>query len=308
MLISLVFVGRSMFSLCFRIVIIGSALFCANFSSAQNTVVVIPMAGDDLKPLANIVTVAKTNGDFSDPVAAINSIDNASVIKPHLVIVAPGVYELDSRIIMRPYVSLTGSGIDTTVINGNFSGNGVSDESSALIKMADNTSLTNMTLQNNAAGATGAGVVVSAASVVQRVHLRDLKVISIGARFCGGIHFINAIVDVDRVEVLAIGCSYNFAVDVTLDSVVNINHSRFVSSGGIGSYGLSIYEDGDVELRHSYVEALGDLDFGLALSTGGTARVSHTSVKGGLAGAGSGEYSCVYVDDGEGNELGANCQ
>ena len=47
-------------------------------ASAQNKVVVVPLAGDDLKPLANIVTVATANGDFSDPIAAMASI-NAEV-------------------------------------------------------------------------------------------------------------------------------------------------------------------------------------------------------------------------------------
>ena len=49
---------------------------------AQTKVVVIPLFGDDAKPLKNIVTVAKANGNFADPVAAVNSIKDASVSNP----------------------------------------------------------------------------------------------------------------------------------------------------------------------------------------------------------------------------------
>ena len=44
---------------------------------AQNKVVVIPMAGD-AEPLQNIITVSAQNGDFTSPIAAMNSINDAS--------------------------------------------------------------------------------------------------------------------------------------------------------------------------------------------------------------------------------------
>ena len=80
-------------------------------ASAQNKVIVVPLAGDDLKPLANIVTVATANGDFSDPIAAMASINDADGTNPYLVVIAPGVYDLGSQqLAMQSHVDIAGSG------------------------------------------------------------------------------------------------------------------------------------------------------------------------------------------------------
>lgn len=87
------------------------------YALAQTKVVVIPMSGDDLKPLQNVISVAKKNGDFTDPLAALNSITNASANNPYLVVVAPGVYDLgNATLTLKPFVSLQGSGKDITII------------------------------------------------------------------------------------------------------------------------------------------------------------------------------------------------
>ena len=95
-------------------------------AQAHNKVVVIPMAGDDLQPLANIVTVAKANGDFSDPIAALNSIPTSGPKAPsasntYLIVIAPGTYLLASRLEMREYISIAGSGQQATTLNGSVS-------------------------------------------------------------------------------------------------------------------------------------------------------------------------------------------
>ena len=46
------------------------------FAFAQTKVVVVPMGGDAM-PMQNIVTVAKKNGDYTDPVEAMESISDA---------------------------------------------------------------------------------------------------------------------------------------------------------------------------------------------------------------------------------------
>ncbi len=99
----------------FRALAFGCAmLLLANSSFAQSRVVVIPMSGDDLKPLQNIITVAKENGDFADPVAAMASISDAAVDNPYLLVIAPGDYALTSSLVMQPYVDIAGSGRNVT--------------------------------------------------------------------------------------------------------------------------------------------------------------------------------------------------
>ncbi len=78
---------------------------------AQSKVVVIPLFGDDAKPLKNIITVAKANGNFTDPVAAVNSIGDASANNPYLVVIGPGVYTVTQPLEMNEHVDIIGSGL-----------------------------------------------------------------------------------------------------------------------------------------------------------------------------------------------------
>ena len=52
------------------------------------------------RKLKNVDTVAKANGDFTDPVAAVNSITDASATNPYLVVICPGVYTITQTLMM----------------------------------------------------------------------------------------------------------------------------------------------------------------------------------------------------------------
>ena len=111
---------------------------------AQTRVVVIPIGGD-AAPLQNVITVSKDNGDFADPVAAVNSIKDASSGNPYLVVIGPGIYALGSqRLIMKEWVSIQGSGQSVTTITGT----GNSDRFFGTIQGANNTELGNLTVEN----------------------------------------------------------------------------------------------------------------------------------------------------------------
>jgi len=86
-------------------------------TQAADKVVVIPLFGHG-KPLKNIVTVVKANGKFTDPVAAVNSITDASENNPYLVVIGPGVYTLTHTPVMKPWVDITGSGENVTRLVG----------------------------------------------------------------------------------------------------------------------------------------------------------------------------------------------
>lgn len=129
---------------------------CSAVSFAQNKVVVIPMSGTDAKPLANIVTVAKENGDFTDPVAAVESITDAGPGNPYLVVIAPGVYTVASPVLMKPFVDVSGSGQNATVVVGSVSTPDPSD--SAVFEGSRASSIRSLTVRhtstagNNAVG------------------------------------------------------------------------------------------------------------------------------------------------------------
>lgn len=102
------------------LILLMSLFIATNIAYAHNRVVVVPLAGEDIKPLKNIVTVAKENGDFDEPIAAMNSINDASVDNPYLMVIAPGIYQLSASLQMKNHVSIAGSGQGVTTLTGAF--------------------------------------------------------------------------------------------------------------------------------------------------------------------------------------------
>ena len=116
---------------------------------AHNKVVIVPMSGDDLKPLKNIITVAKKNGDFTDPVAALRStIGVATATNRYLVVIAPGVYSLTEPLNMVQFVDIAGSGKNTTKLTGSFSTSSFNG-SSAVVIGNSNATLQDLSIENN---------------------------------------------------------------------------------------------------------------------------------------------------------------
>lgn len=103
----------------------------------------------DTPRFANIITVAKSGGDFTSPIEAVNSIVGASASGPYLVKVMPGVYDLGaSSLVMKEYVYLEGSGDDSTIITSN--SQNVNDETCdfGTVNMANNSSIKNIKIVN----------------------------------------------------------------------------------------------------------------------------------------------------------------
>ena len=88
-----------------------SILFLSQAVAAEKVVIPLDSAK---KKLVHIVTVPVGDGDFTDPVAAVDSITDASAAKPYLVMIGPGVYTLTRTLVMKPFVTITGSGQDYT--------------------------------------------------------------------------------------------------------------------------------------------------------------------------------------------------
>jgi hypothetical protein len=99
----------------------------------------------DTIPLENIVTVAKSGGDFTSIQTALDSITDATDTYRYLVYVAPGVYT--ETITMKSYVDLAGAGKDLTRITA--SGGSTEDAGSATVAGASNSTLRDLTVENN---------------------------------------------------------------------------------------------------------------------------------------------------------------
>lgn len=72
------------------------------------------------KKYANVIVVAKSGGDFTDPIAAINSTVDPSATNRYLITIMPGSYDLNGQsLVMRAYVDVEGAGSKLTTIRSN---------------------------------------------------------------------------------------------------------------------------------------------------------------------------------------------
>ena len=98
---------------------------------------------------ANVIVVAKSGGDFTDPVAAVASITNASATNRYLVRIQPGVYDLGhAAIVMKSWVDIEGAGENSTVLTGYGAQAG---QFYTLVGSASNSTLRALTLQGTGA-------------------------------------------------------------------------------------------------------------------------------------------------------------
>ncbi len=122
-----------------------SMLIWASLSTAQDKVVVVPFFTN--KKIPNIVTVAKSGGDFTDPIAALESIQDAWADNPYLVLISPGKYTLNKTLLMKEYVSIIGADKSNTYLIGNI-GSGSVEASAALVNGNDSATLSGLTISN----------------------------------------------------------------------------------------------------------------------------------------------------------------
>jgi len=262
---------------------------------AQNRVVEIPLWGDDANPLKNIITVAKANGNFTDPVAAVNSIKNASDKNPYLVVIGPGVYTITKTLVMQEYVDIVGSGENLTKIKGAISTGAFA--SSAIISGADNSTLSSLTVENTGGSSYSIGVFNNNASPT----LSNVTVTTYGASYNYSIY--NNVSSPTMTGVTATGSGGNQSIGVYnySSSPTMTNVTATASGGAAESIGVHNFTSSAM-IRRSTIK--GDT---CSLYTQTTAvTISQSTLLGSVYGASLNK--CVACDDGNGTALGANCQ
>lgn len=160
------------------------------------------------KELAQIIAVTVEGGDFSDPVAAVDSIGDAAADNPYLVMIGPGEYTLSRTLVMKPYVTVSGAGQEATVLTGAISTFSY-DAASAVVKGADNAILLDLTVRNTG----GSGVAIAIYNDIGSPVIQDVTAIASGARFNYGVYneYVASPVMTD-VNASATGGMYNYGV------------------------------------------------------------------------------------------------
>jgi len=253
-----------------------SVFFCMLLLSApltvlaQTKVVVIPLFGDDPKPLKNIITVAKANGKFTDPVAAVNSITDASADNPYLVVIGPGVYTINQTLFMKEYVDIAGSGENVTKIKGAIS-TGNPDASSAIISGASNSALSSLTVENNGGEYYSIALYIDSASTTVR---------NVMATANSGV--------TETVGIRVLSCA---------PSIINVTASAY---GGT-SYGVYNSTNSSPIIRQSVMEGQTN---GLYTEADSVAKVGLSTIKNGVGGWNN---KCLACDDENGSPLNQFC-
>lgn len=91
-----------------------------------------------------VLTVAKSGGDFVSPLSAMNAITDANYYRRYKIKIGPGRYYLGSRSLrIKPYVSVEGAGIEMTTLYGHVAGS-----YAGLVRITRNSELSHVTIFN----------------------------------------------------------------------------------------------------------------------------------------------------------------
>jgi hypothetical protein len=260
--------------------------------SAADKVVAIPF--NSAKKLKNVVTVSVTGGDFTDPVAAINSITNATAANPYLLLIGPGVYTLTQPLVMKPYVTIAGSGKNATTLTGAISS---ASMESFIVSGNNNATLCDLTVSNTGGGKYS--MAVSATSHKSPV-IKNVILNASGGANNFGMYIVDSSPAITNVTINVSGGTENIGMYLMYSSSPTISNVTTNVAGGTGIY---LYVASPVVIRNSRI--YGSID-GIYAS-GGTTTVTHSSIVGGITKSG-GTLTCINSDNGVATALNATCQ
>jgi hypothetical protein len=118
----------------------------------------VPWSGITGKPAglgdsyANVIVVAKSGGDYTSVVDALDSITSASATNTYLVYVAPGEYTSTDLVDVPGYVHLKGAGPGITTLVSERTAGTPANTGAATAFLNDNARISNMTIVNKGSG------------------------------------------------------------------------------------------------------------------------------------------------------------
>jgi hypothetical protein len=216
------------------------------------------------KKYANVIVVAKYGGDFTDPVIAMDSIIDASVINPYLIKIMPGVYNTDTRSInMKEYVDIEGSGENTTTIVGTPSNGG-----SGVINLYNHNEIRFVTIER--AGTQSGSSASSAVHTFGSSKVSHATIRSYGnAYYRMGIWAISGSTEISDVTIildspLCSGGGRGVEIDSTETTMLNNVKITTTECGGMGIFAYSYDQpSAKVIVNNSSINSSGQLSTGI---------------------------------------------
>lgn len=290
-------------------VIVFAFALLSSLAFSADKVVVIPLKS--VKKLHNVITVSTNGGDFTDPVTAVNSINDASSSNRYLVIIGPGEYTVTQPLVMKPYVDVKGSGRDTTKLTGSISSGSIGN-SSAIIVGSTNTWLSDLSIRNSGGNTYSIGIYNSGATYdITRVDVKAWGSNTCQNVTCGNYGMYNENSSAPRItdSKLYGGGTYAYGIynDNSHPTLNRVNLDAWVDEGlnCCGAFGISSTNSSHPWIRYS---TLVGSSYGLQ-QNGGSVHVSYSTIYN-LIDTGTGgspEVKCIYSDNGLGFRLDVNC-
>ena len=220
----------------FFLVLVFAATLVMSFSLlAHNSVVVVPLGGDDAQSIANVVRVAKSGGDFTSVVAALNSVQSAAETNPYLIFIGPGDYNLGTQSLSIPsFVNIVGSGPEVTRLKGTVgSVSGTVQE--GLFVVTGKNRLSGFSLENADSLLSSAGIVNDGGILV--LDDMNIKVSNGAGDFASALrNFSDGLLSISDSTLMVEGGSASTNSGVrNIQSVLELNNSRVLIDGGVGA-------------------------------------------------------------------------
>lgn len=127
----------------------------------------------------NLITVAKSGGQFDSIQAAVDSITDAASDNRYQIWVAPGRYH--EQVLLKPFVYLTGAGRWLTIIESDVSNLDIYPPTEATLQVTDYANVSDLTVINNGEGYRNVAILVQGGAVQNL--LNDLVVVANGPGF-----------------------------------------------------------------------------------------------------------------------------
>lgn len=188
------------------------------------------------------IVVAPEEGDFSSISAALDSINDNTSVKRYLIDVRPGSYTESSRIVMKQYVSIMGSGLENTVLNFDISGTDLSS-SSACIELASDVSIDHIQFKNTVTSSSDTNAQIMYGDGLSNVSLNHVKIVISGNMTLSAVTISDSTLDFDNMNLTVTGGSsstnlYGFKLAT---STFDIHETSITITGAsTNSYGSHI--------------------------------------------------------------------
>lgn len=194
---------------------------------------------------ANVIVVAKSGGDYSDPVEAVNFANTvATAENPYLVKVMPGLYNVIQRVALGQYVNLEGAGTTATTILGTNIADGV-------VTTTGNNSISNLKIESVTDGSVTNNIALavnnSYSNPVLEATIKHVVLSAQGQSYNSyGLKEDFTTIIGDDIRATATGAVYSMGMYLT-NASAQISNSVAIGSGGSIAVGVqvrNIYGDG----------------------------------------------------------------